>query len=89
MPADPTTRRYFRIDSDGPTWWFVSLSAAYAWRQWADWWIDGGGGDDVIDEPVTMRELTEVDARAIKINDDGTKKTLADLEVGATICTEF
>ena len=70
----------------------MSPSAAHAWKQWAEWHIDSGATDEVDEEP-TMRELTAEEAAAIRVADerpiDTRQCTLADLEVGATICTEF
>ena len=86
----PDLRRFFRIDTAGPTWWTVSQSAAHAWKQWAEWHIMAGADEDAVQERPSMRELTEEEAAAVRVFDerDDARKTLATMEMGATICSE-
>ncbi len=92
LPAPLTrdaARRFFRIESNGPTWWTVSPTQAHAWIQWATWHIDTGCADETDSDP-TMIELTAEQAAAVRVSDDPTgASNLAALEMGATICTEY
>lgn len=83
----PPAKRFFRVDSPGPSWTMVAANARDAWRQWLAW--HDACGDGEMEGDYELKEMTADQVAAARVDDDGQRRSLADMELGATFCSEF
>src|SRR5690606_19772445 len=87
-PAAVPPKRYFKVESPGPTWTLVASGPRQAWQQWLAWHEACGSGDAMEDE-VVMCELPADQVANTVVDDDGRQRPLAEIELGATFCSEY
>ena len=82
--------KFYKVATNGPSWWFVASSKRAAWSLWIDWHETGSLDDDDMEDRPVMTALTEDEAKRIRIiDDDSGKSTLAEFSIGATFCSEY
>ena len=86
-PQNVLTKRYFAIEGEGVSWTLVACGALQAWRQWLAW--HEAGYDDEMKGGFTLRELSPDQVARKVVDDDGRQRPLSELEIGATLCSEY
>lgn len=93
------TRRYFHIESDGPSWTVIAARPSDAWKLWAahesadgTGFLDGSDGCDEDGPAFSMREIDAAAAATIMVDDSESgnpRRPLTDFAIGDVFTSEF
>ena len=90
--AEPA-KRYFTIDTPGPTYTICAATKADALSAWALFQVALGYADDIGTDDVPLPDLIEEiepdDVNAKTFDDDGTRRPLSELAIGGVLSSEY